>query len=118
MGVAFQLVDDALDYEGDPARTGKKLLGDLREGKVTLPLLVTLAARPDLGRALERAREGDEHAAADLHAAVVASHGADVARARAHTYTRSALGALEKLPQSRARDLLVALAGELTSRAF
>jgi octaprenyl-diphosphate synthase len=118
VGVAFQLVDDALDYEGDPARTGKKLLGDLREGKVTLPLLVTLAARPDLVRALDRAREGDEAAAADLHAAVVAAHGADVARARAHTYTRSALGALEKLPESRARDLLAALAGELTSRAF
>jgi octaprenyl-diphosphate synthase len=118
LGVAFQLVDDALDYQGDPARTGKKLLGDLREGKVTLPLLVTLAARPELSRALDRAREGDEGAAADLHAAVVACRGADVARTRAQKNTRAALASLDSLPPSPARDLLAALATELTSRAF
>ncbi len=118
VGVAFQLVDDALDYEGDPARTGKKLLGDLREGKVTLPLLVALSARPELSRTLDRAREGDEVAALELHRAVGACRGVDVARTRAQKHTRSALAALDELPASRARDLLAALATELTSRAF
>ena len=37
VGVAFQLVDDVLDYDGDPKLTGKALLGDLSEGKLTLP---------------------------------------------------------------------------------
>src|SRR5262249_2607492 len=39
LGVAFQLVDDLLDYDGDAARTGKTLFADLAEGKVTLPLI-------------------------------------------------------------------------------
>ena len=118
VGVAFQLVDDALDYAGDPAQTGKKLLGDLREGKVTLPLISAIEARPELSRALDAAREGDDGAAGELFAAVKACRGADVARVRARKHTEAALAALATLPTSRARDLLGALATELTSRAF
>jgi len=118
VGVAFQLVDDALDYQGDPAQTGKKLLGDLREGKVTLPLIAAIEARPELSRALDAAREGDDDAAGELFAAVTACHGAETARARARRHTNTALAALATLPPSRARDLLGALATELTSRAF
>jgi octaprenyl-diphosphate synthase len=118
VGIAFQLVDDALDYSGDPSCTGKKLLGDLREGKVTLPLIVAIAARPELQRALDRAREGDDGAASELFAAVAASNGAEIARTRAAKHTKTALAALATLPSSRARDLLAALATELTSRAF
>ena len=38
LGTAFQLVDDVIDYEGEPSVTGKTLFADLQEGKVTLPL--------------------------------------------------------------------------------
>ncbi|HEY1955515.1 MAG TPA: polyprenyl synthetase family protein [Polyangiaceae bacterium] len=117
LGVAFQLVDDALDYRGDPARTGKRLLGDLREGKLTLPLLVALRGRPDLEAALGRAREGDDAAAGELLDAVLASGGIDEARAHAAAHAGRAQSALASLPPSRARDLLAALATELTSRA-
>ncbi len=117
LGLAFQLVDDALDYRGDPARMGKRLLGDLREGKLTLPLLVALRGRTDLAAAVGRARDGDDDASAELHAAVLASGGVDEARAEAAAHADRAQTALASLPPSPARDLLAALATELTSRA-
>jgi len=46
LGLAFQVVDDLLDYWGDPASTGKAVGNDLVEGKMTLPLLFTLAKAP------------------------------------------------------------------------
>jgi len=116
LGVAFQLVDDALDYDGDPARTGKRLLGDLREGKLTLPLLVAMRARPELARVVTAAREGDDGAGAELATAVSASGGVSETRARAAAHTARALEALGTLPASPARDLLAALASELGSR--
>ncbi len=42
LGRAFQLIDDALDYEGDPKKVGKPLGQDLKEGKTTYPLLAVL----------------------------------------------------------------------------
>jgi octaprenyl-diphosphate synthase len=118
VGIAFQLVDDALDYHGDPAHTGKQLLSDLHEGKLTLPLLMAVSSRPELACVVERARAGDDGAAEELALAVAEAHGVERTRTRAEGHTRAALGALATLPPSRARDLLAALAAELTTRAF
>jgi octaprenyl-diphosphate synthase len=116
VGIAFQLVDDALDYDGAAPRIGKRLLSDLREGKATLPLILAMAARPNLSSALAAARDGDEAAAADLLAAVVSARGAERTRDRAALHTAQAQAALAPLPPSRAKDLLGALAEELSVR--
>jgi octaprenyl-diphosphate synthase len=120
LGVAFQLVDDVLDYSGDPHATGKALLGDLLEGKLTLPLIRALAAQPTLGAAVEDVRSsegGGAPAAQALADAVRASGTCDGVRALAREETSRALAALEALPPSVARDLLGGVARELASRA-
>lgn len=117
LGIAFQLVDDALDYAGDTAHTGKGLYGDLREGKLTLPLLRAIGADPSLISLLEAAREGDEVSAARLVASVRESGGAAAARDRAREETQNAMAALDRLPESPAQKLLAAVAREMTGRA-
>lgn len=115
LGIAFQLVDDALDYEGSHDKTP---LLDLREGKLTLPLLRTLARRPELMRDVEAVRAGDEGEACEkLLLAVQASGACNETRRLAETHTERALAALYRLPASGARDLLEAVARELTVRA-
>ena len=52
LGIAFQATDDLLDLTGDPTRTGKDLFTDLREGKMTYPVIVALERDPDLAPAL------------------------------------------------------------------
>jgi octaprenyl-diphosphate synthase len=70
LGIAFQLVDDALDYSGDSARLGKSVGDDFREGKITLPVILSFRRGTDDERAFWRRtltegeiREGDlDHA--------------------------------------------------------
>jgi octaprenyl-diphosphate synthase len=117
VGVAFQLVDDVLDYQGDPGATGKALLGDLVEGKVTLPLVRTLAQAQELQEELQAVRDGSRSAAERLAEAVRASGACDVVRGMAREETNRAMAALGSVPAGTARDLLAAIAGELAARA-
>jgi octaprenyl-diphosphate synthase len=117
VGVAFQLVDDILDYAGDARATGKSLLADLAEGKLTLPLIRAIAVQPSLGADVEAVRAGDAQAAARVADAVRASGACDGVRALAREETARAIEALERLPASTPRDLLGSIARELAARA-
>ncbi|MBV9950000.1 MAG: polyprenyl synthetase family protein [Myxococcales bacterium] len=117
LGVAFQLVDDVLDYDGDPRVTGKALFTDLVEGKLTLPLIRTIAAIPALLADVQLARAGDGGAAVRVAEAVRASGACAEVRAQAREETARALAALGEVGPSPARDLLAAITRELASRA-
>ncbi len=117
VGVAFQLVDDVLDYDGDPRVTGKALLADLGEGKLTLPLIRALASRPSLSIDVDAARAGDGSAAVRLAQAVCGSGACGSVRALAQEETARALAALDRVPAGSARELLAGIARELASRA-
>jgi octaprenyl-diphosphate synthase len=117
LGLAFQLVDDALDYASDPRLTGKTLHGDLREGKITLPLILALEADPALLAEVQAAREGDDEAARRIVTAVQAHRACDAVRQLAAQETQRALASLGALPPSTARDLLSSIARDLVTRA-
>jgi octaprenyl-diphosphate synthase len=116
LGVAFQLVDDVLDYDGDPADTGKSMLADLLEGNVTLPLLRAAATDPELPSLVGRVRSGELAAAHALAARVRASGACEAVRVMAVSETSAALAALEGVPPCRARDVLADVARGLAAR--
>jgi octaprenyl-diphosphate synthase len=112
LGMAFQLVDDALDYTGEGL--GKDLHADLREGKVTLPLILAVEKDPSLFNVLEKAREGDPAARETLRAA--GRERASEVRERARAESESACAALSQVTDSPAKALLSGVAIELVSR--
>jgi len=111
LGVAFQAVDDELDYA--EAGTGKDPLVDLREGKLTYPLVVALERDPALhGRLVALLAEAeprrDELAA--IAAAVRATGALAATRQLAEEHVERALVVLEELPAGPPRDALVTVA--------
>jgi octaprenyl-diphosphate synthase len=113
LGIAFQLVDDALDYTSGAETSGKPLGGDLREGKFTLPLLLYLESLPEAVRS-DTVRELTE---ADLPAArqdriiaeIVAGGFAGRTRDEAKSYLALASRALDVLPVCLEKNLLGAM---------
>jgi octaprenyl-diphosphate synthase len=119
LGIAFQIVDDLLDYWGGEA-TGKNVGDDFRERKLTLPLIKAYAAADEeergfWKRVIEKGdqRDGDlEHALAllDRHGALEAT------RSEALAWAARARDAMARLPAGEMRDLLVDLADYVVAR--
>ena len=117
LGIAFQLVDDVLDYDGDPQATGKSMLADLAEGKVTLPLIRAAAVDPEaFAKLVADVRTGDAAAAHVLATRVRASGACERVRDLAREETSRALECLEMVPECRAREILADVARGLTAR--
>ncbi len=114
LGIAFQLVDDVIDYEGE--QSGKTLFADLLEGKLTLPLVLAIQKDPELEALVARIHQGDEAVVAEVSRRVIQSGSCEVVRARALDYTERAVRSLDQLPASPARELLRVVAREMTRR--
>ncbi|MBO9532811.1 MAG: polyprenyl synthetase family protein [Solirubrobacteraceae bacterium] len=108
LGIAFQLLDDLLDIEGDPAVTGKARGTDLLDGTVTLPLALAAARDPEF--AAVKLRELDEPAAAELCDRLIASGTCDEVRASALGRVEVAQAAIAALPGPEGRRQALALA--------
>jgi octaprenyl-diphosphate synthase len=122
LGMAFQLVDDALDYSADEAELGKAIGDDFREGKLTYPVLLAIAAGDTAEIAFwTRAIGSGEQTEADLATALacIARHDAiNRTIARAQQFAATAAGALEIFEPSALRDNLQDIARYTTARRF
>jgi len=112
LGMVFQITDDLIDYTEASETTGKPSGLDLREHKVTLPLIAALRTMPATDRrrveTLFEAEEPSADAVADVVAIVATSGGLDYARRRADEYAARARQALQSVPSGPARDALEA----------
>jgi octaprenyl-diphosphate synthase len=111
LGLAFQLVDDALDYSGEQAKLGKGVGDDFREGKITLPVVLSFRRGNAEERAFwQRTLERGEVADGDLERAIgyMTRHGAlDDTIKRARHYGEMACDALAIFPDSAEKSALL-----------
>jgi octaprenyl-diphosphate synthase len=120
LGMAFQVADDLLDYTEQEAVTGKPSGNDLKEHKVTLPLIAALPNMSVAQRAQVDALFGDplpgDAAIAEVVGIVTECGGLDYARRKGEEFAQEAEAALETLPVSDVRQSLVDALGYVMDR--
>jgi len=118
LGIAFQLIDDALDYQGDSESLGKNIGDDLAEGKPTLPLIHALKHGDAGAAAMIRAaiENGGAEDQGPILALVASSGGLEYTAKLAEEQAAHAREALEEVPASKFRDALAELARFAVSR--
>ena len=118
LGTAFQVIDDVLDYDGEVSEMGKNLGDDLREGKVTLPLIIAMQRGTEQERETLRLaiETGGTEKMVEIVAIVQRTGALDATRACAAAEAQRAMDALSSLPDSHYRSALLGLASELLAR--
>jgi octaprenyl-diphosphate synthase len=120
LGVAFQLVDDALDYRANGEELGKNLGDDLAEGKPTLPVIRAMEVGTDQQRELLRQAitSGGRDQIGAVAASIESTKAIDYTIAVAHRYAQLAKDSAARLPESAERIALEKLADFAVSRTY
>jgi octaprenyl-diphosphate synthase len=120
LGIAFQIVDDMLDFTGDLKAVGKPIGADLREGKMTLPLIHLLRSGDEVGTKIVRdiitSRTATEEQWTELLRILKEHRSLDYAFRQAVDYAERAKKRLYAFPPSSERDALLALPDYVLSR--
>ena len=115
-GMAFQVVDDILDFTGDPSEMGKPVGSDLMQGTLTLPSLLLMDRAPDDNPVARYFEQPGDEALADAVNAVVESGSIDESSTMARDVTKRAVEALAVLPDGPDKQTMVSLADYILER--
>jgi geranylgeranyl pyrophosphate synthase len=120
LGIAFQIMDDVLDFISDESQMGKPVASDLRQGIVTLPVIDYLDAHPRDKRVDELLRSGQhsDELVLPIVADVRASGAVDRAVAEARDYVRAARQRLLQFPDGEARQSMLSVSDYVVARDF
>ncbi len=112
LGTAFQLIDDALDYDAAPEELGKNLGDDLAEGKPTLPLIYAMENCSDSERKMIRAaiEAGGLDKMDEIHDVIESTGALEYTVARAQEAADVAIDALTSVPESDYKQAMIAIA--------
>lgn len=112
LGTAFQLVDDALDFDASPEELGKNLGDDLAEGKATLPLIYAMRVGSEIESTLIRQAilEGGLEQLDNIQAIIESTGALDYTATRAHEAADIAIRVLSDIPDSEYKQALISIA--------
>lgn len=112
LGIAFQLIDDALDYKARKDELGKNLGDDLAEGKPTLPLIYAIqnGNEEEAQTIVDAIKNGNRDAFNDVYAVVQRTKAIEYTEQRADEEAQKAIDALDVLPDSEYKEALMLLA--------
>lgn len=120
-GLCFQLVDDVLAITGDPSITGKPVGNDIREGKKTLVIRYVLESASESEKSKLLSVLGNRMASNaeinDVLSIIISSGAPERVRLEAKLLSEKAISILQTFPKSRARDMLINLTMEASSRS-
>jgi geranylgeranyl pyrophosphate synthase len=116
LGMAFQIVDDVLDFIGEENELGKPVGSDLREGTLTLPTILFVAAHPDGELIKNVIGKRDAEGVLQVVEVIRDSHVIDDCLSIASEFSSKARQAAERLPDNNARKSLIALTDYIVER--
>lgn len=117
IGMAFQIMDDILDYKADSQTVGKPVMADIRQGNYTLPLIYAMQQNPSVFESILSKKEDLTDAdLAEISQLIHQYRGVEKAQELAEKYTKKAIKQLSKFPDGEYKETLLELTTNLLKR--